>query len=93
MRLPGTLKALYEQLAASPAPVARVTVPTKYGPFVLEFSGAWTEQTARAAPAKVAKVAEKQPEPPDEKTEGRPKIRDTRMLSRTPPPFVYEDAA
>jgi hypothetical protein len=37
MKLPGTIKALLAELAALPAFPRRVTVPTKLGPFVLEF--------------------------------------------------------
>ena len=82
MKLPGTIKGLREALTEFPG-VSRVTVPTKFGPFVLEFS-APLPPTPRAP-------AERRPEPPDEGTVERPKVRDTRMLERQPPEWRWED--
>jgi hypothetical protein len=83
VRLPGSLKALSEQLAAFPATVTRVTVPTKNGPFVLEFGQA--KEAHAAAPARRE----------EEKADGRlpqnPKVRDTRLLSRQPPTWRFDD--
>ena len=84
MRLPGTLKELSKQLADFPGQLTRVTLPTKDGPFVLEFAGASAERAAAAPKADRS-------EPPDEKTEQRPKIRDTHMLSRKPPDFTWDE--
>lgn len=88
MRIPGTFKALCEQLATLPAPVRSVTIPTKNGPLVLEFA---------AVPPKVTQAPAK-PEPrPIEQTARPtgPKIRDLALLKRMqddpPGPFVYED--
>jgi hypothetical protein len=79
VRLPGTLKELYKQLAASSAPVRRVEIPTKDGPIVLEFETAgWRPP----APPPVRK-----PEAPPDKPA---RERDTRVMLKKAPPFAYE---
>ena len=89
MRLPGTLAKLYEDLSKAPAPISRVTVPTKWGPFVLEFASA-----VGAARAPLASVpADVNPVPRDQPHK---KVRDLELLRRQtadPPHFVYEDQA
>lgn len=94
MRIPGTLKALYEQLEASPAPVARVTIPTENGPFVLEFAGPGIQPAARPAP----RVMDRKPDtaqPPEENVQRtpNPKIRDTKLLHQAPPVFHFGEEA
>lgn len=84
MRLPGTLKALYEQLEAAPGVISRVTVPTKNGPFILEFDV--------SAPRKLASVpATPEKKPPPSKPA---KVRDLDVLRKQaadPPHFRYEE--
>jgi hypothetical protein len=60
MRVPGSLKELSAQLGAFSGRLVRVTVPTKLGPFVLEFGDVQV-----TAPIQVsAPVAEKTAERP-----------------------------
>lgn len=89
MRLPGTLAKLYEDLAKAPAPISRVTVPTKYGPFVLEFAAA-----LGAARPLASVPADSNPLPP--RHEPAKKVRDLEILRKQtadPPHFVYEGVA
>lgn len=93
MRLPGTLKELSKQLAAFPAQITRVTVPTENGPFVLEFGEAKTAAPAIAAAPRARKPAEVQPHRRQEQEDGieppKVKVRDTRLLARVPPAFDF----
>lgn len=86
MRLPGTLAKLYEDLAKAPAPISRVTVPTKYGPFVLEFAA-----PVGAARPLASVPADSNPLPP--RDQPAKKVRDLEILRKQtadPPHFVYE---
>lgn len=84
MRIPTTLRGLYGQLAASPVPIRSITIPTKEGPLVLEFSVPPGPATApeRKQVAVDSKAQEKPPE--------APKVRDTALLNKPAPPMVYE---
>jgi hypothetical protein len=94
VRLPGTLKELSRQLAAFPCVVRRVEFPTEHGMLVLEFGDAKAEQPEAAAPrARRAPEEPAKPPAPDGRLPDKPKIRDTRLLARTPPQFFGEEVA
>lgn len=53
MRLPGTLKALLEQVKKSPVPLGSISIPTKDGPLTLTFGELPAPAVAKAEPNKI----------------------------------------
>ena len=53
MRLPGTLKALLEQVKKSPVPLGSISIPMKDGPLTLTFGDRPAPAVAKAEPSKL----------------------------------------
>jgi hypothetical protein len=86
VRLPGTLKELSRQLAEFSSRVTRVEFPTEHGMLVLEFG----EAKNGAAGAPCARKQSAEPAKTDGRLPENPRVRDTALMGRTPPPFEFE---